>query len=65
VAEGTLARELGEATAASGLAGIVWEARDDLSFDLAFRYERDDGSDVREVRAGLTWSFDWRSAGPQ
>ncbi len=65
VAEGTLARELGEATAGSGLAGVIWEARDDLAFDLAFRYAREDGSDVREIRAGLTWSFDWTSGGAQ
>jgi hypothetical protein len=57
VVEGTLFRELGEKSEASGLVGLIWEARDGLAFDLAFRYARDDGRDVRELRAGLTWSF--------
>jgi len=59
VAEGTFFREFGEATSASGLLGLIWEPRDDLSVDLGFRYGREDGVDVREVRLGLTWSFDW------
>ena len=58
VVEATVAREVGEANLASGLAGVIWEARPGLSFDLAFRYARDDGTDTREVRAGLTWTFD-------
>lgn len=57
VAEATLSRELGEASAGSGLVGVVWEARESLAFDVAFRYARDGGSDVRELRAGVTWSF--------
>lgn len=57
VAEVTLFREVGEATAVSGLLGIIWEPRDYLAFDLGFRYARDDGTDVREHRLGLTWSF--------
>lgn len=58
VVEATVARELDEANLASGLAGVIWEARPGLSFDLAFRYAREDGTDTREVRAGLTWTFD-------
>lgn len=57
VAEGTFFRELGERSETSGLVGLIWEARDDLAFDLAFRYARDEGNDVRELRAGLSWSF--------
>jgi hypothetical protein len=57
VVEGTFFRAIGEKSEASGLVGLIWEARDDLAFDLAFRYARDDGTDVREVRAGLSWSF--------
>lgn len=57
VAEATFVRELGEASGLSGLVGLVWEARDGLAFDLAFRYAREDGVDVRELRAGLSWSF--------
>lgn len=59
VAEGTFLRELGDAWSASGLVGLIWEPRDDLSFDLGFRYGREAGVDVHEVRLGLTWSFDW------
>jgi len=59
VAEGTFFRELGEATSGSGLVGLIWEPRDALSFDLGFRYGREDGVDMHEVRLGLTWSFDW------
>lgn len=59
VAEGTFTSELGEASEVSGLVGVIWDARENLAFDLAFRYARDAGSDVREIRAGLTWSFDW------
>lgn len=55
--EGTFFRELDETSEASGLVGVVWGARDDLAFDLAFRYARDDDADVRELRAGFTWSF--------
>jgi hypothetical protein len=57
VAEATLSREIDEKSAASGLVGLIWEARDDLAFDLAFRYADDDGRDVRELRAGFTWSL--------
>lgn len=57
VAEATLFREVGEATAVSGLLGAIWEPRDDLAFDLGLRYARDDGTDVGELRLGLTWSF--------
>lgn len=58
VVEATFFRELGEKSEAAGLVGLVWEARDDLAFDIGFRYAREDGSDVRELRAGLTWSVD-------
>lgn len=56
VVEGTFFREVNEKSEATGLVGLIWEARDNLAFDLAFRYARDDGTDVREVRAGLSWS---------
>lgn len=63
VVECTLARELSEATHVGGLVGAIWEARDDLSFDLAFQLAREGDRDVREIRAGLTWSFDWTKGG--
>lgn len=58
VGEATFAREFDEANAATGLLGLIWEPRGDLAFDLGFRYARDDGHDIREIRAGVTWRFD-------
>jgi hypothetical protein len=57
VAEATFFGELDEASAASGLVGAIWEPREGLAFDLGVRYARHGGTDVREIRAGLTWSF--------
>jgi hypothetical protein len=42
----------------SGLAGAIWQVRDNLSFDAAFRYAVVSGHPVNEVRAGLTFAFD-------
>jgi hypothetical protein len=41
----------------SALAGLVWKARENLSFDAGLRAARAAGEDIREVRAGLTWAF--------
>lgn len=61
VAEATLSREIDDATptvTVSGLIGVVWQPRANLGFDLGYRYCRNDGSDVAELRMGLSWSFD-------
>jgi hypothetical protein len=50
-------RELSVSTILSGLAGAIWQVRDDLSFDVAFRLARRDDTLVQELRAGLTWAF--------
>jgi hypothetical protein len=42
----------------SGLAGAIWQVRDDLAFDAAFRYATVNGHPVDELRAGLTFSFE-------
>jgi len=42
----------------SGLAGAIWQVRDNLSFDAAFRYATVNGRPVDEIRAGLTFSFE-------
>jgi hypothetical protein len=42
----------------SGLAGAIWQVRDDLSFDVALRYATVNGHPVDEIRAGLTFSFE-------
>jgi hypothetical protein len=41
----------------SGLAGAIWQVRDNLSFDAGFRYATVNGHPVNEVRAGLTFAF--------
>jgi opacity protein-like surface antigen len=41
----------------SALAGAIWQVRDNLSFDAAFRYAVVNGRPVNEIRAGLTFAF--------
>jgi hypothetical protein len=41
----------------SGLAGAIWQLRDNLSFDAGFRYAIVNGRPVNEIRAGLTFAF--------
>jgi hypothetical protein len=41
----------------SVLAGAIWQVRDDLSFDAAYRYALVSGRPVNEIRAGLTFAF--------
>jgi hypothetical protein len=39
------------------LIGAIWQVKDDLSFDAAYRYALVDGHAVNEIRAGLTFAF--------
>ena len=39
------------------LIGAIWQVKDDLSFDAAYRYALVDGHPVNEIRAGLTFAF--------
>jgi hypothetical protein len=41
----------------SALVGAIWQVRDDLSFDAAYRYALVSGRPVNEIRAGLTFAF--------
>jgi len=41
----------------SALVGLIWRAREDLSFDVGVRYARMDSTNVQEIRAGLTLSL--------
>jgi hypothetical protein len=36
---------------------VIWQVREDLSFDAAFRYALVGGRAVNEIRAGLTFAF--------
>jgi hypothetical protein len=42
----------------SGLVGAIWQVRDNLSFDAAFRSALVNGRPVDEIRAGLTIGFE-------
>jgi hypothetical protein len=52
----------------SALVGAIWQVKDDLSFDAAYRYALVNGHAVNEIRAGLTFAFrvegDSTPAGP-
>jgi hypothetical protein len=41
----------------SALVGAIYQVRDDLSFDAAFRYAVVNGRPMNEIRAGLTFAF--------
>jgi hypothetical protein len=41
----------------SVLLGAIWQAKDELSFDVAYRYALENGHAVNEIRAGLTFAF--------
>jgi hypothetical protein len=39
------------------LIGAIWQVNDKLSFDVGFRHAITNGSNVNEIRAGLTVGF--------
>jgi hypothetical protein len=41
----------------SALVGAIWQARDDLAFDVGVRYALVNGRPVNELRAGVTFGF--------
>ncbi len=41
----------------SALVGAIWQVKDNLSFDAAYRYAQVNGHAVNEIRAGLTFAF--------
>ncbi|OKO77657.1 hypothetical protein AC628_15010 [Bradyrhizobium sp. NAS96.2] len=57
VAELFYENEFGKQETVSGLVGLIYRVRDDLSFDVAFRHALTGGHPVNEVRAGLTFGF--------
>ena len=54
VAEVFYEREFAKAETISGLVGLIWKVRDDLSFDVGVRHALTSGHQVNELRAGLT-----------
>jgi hypothetical protein len=57
VAEIFYENEFGKERTFSGLIGLIYKVRDDLSFDLGIRHALTDGHPVNEIRAGLTFGF--------
>jgi hypothetical protein len=57
VAEVFYENEFGRAETISGLIGLIWRVRDNLSFDIGLRHALTNGHPVNEIRAGLTFGF--------
>lgn len=57
VAEFFYEREFGQSETISGLVGLIWRVRDNLSFDVGLRHALTNGHPVNEIRAGLTFGF--------
>ncbi len=60
VAEVFYEKEFGQQETVSGLVGLIWQANDKLSFDVAYRYAVTNGRPVNEIRAGLTFAMPLR-----
>jgi hypothetical protein len=63
VAEFFYEKEFGKLETISGLIGLIWRVRDNLSFDVGLRHALTNGHPVNEVRAGLTFGFPLRQFG--
>jgi hypothetical protein len=57
VAEFFYENEFGKSETVSGLIGLIWRVRDNLSFDVGLRRALTNGHQVNEVRAGLTFGL--------
>lgn len=57
VAEVFYENEFGKTETVSGLVGLIYRVRDNLSFDIAVRHALTNGHPVNEIRAGLTFGF--------
>ena len=57
VAEVFYEKEFGRSETVSGLVGLIWQVREDLSFDVGLRHALTDGHPVNELRAGMTVAF--------
>jgi hypothetical protein len=65
VAEFFYEKEFGQSETVSGLIGLIWRVRDNLSFDVGLRHALTNGHPVNEIRAGLTFGFPLRMFGEQ
>jgi hypothetical protein len=57
VAEFFYEREFRHSETISGLVGLIWRVRDNLSFDVGLRHALTNGRPLNELRAGLTFGF--------
>ena len=57
VAEVFFEEETNQSHTISGLIGLIWQVRDNLSFDVAVRHALTDGRPVDEIRMGTTVGF--------
>ena len=57
VAEVFYEDEIGGSHTVSALVGAIWQARENLSFDVGIRHALTDGRPVDEFRAGVTFGF--------
>jgi hypothetical protein len=57
VAEVFYEDDVGSVQTFSGLVGLIWQVRDNLSFDVGIREASTNGGPVNELRAGLTFAF--------
>ena len=57
VAEFFYEKEFGQSETISGLVGLIWRVRDNLSFDIGLRHALTNGHPVNDLRAGLTFGF--------
>jgi hypothetical protein len=57
VAEFFYEKEFCQSETISGLVGLIWRVRDNLSFDVGLRHAVTNGHPVNEVRAGMTFGF--------
>jgi hypothetical protein len=57
VAEIFYENEFGKEETVSGLVGLIWRVRDNLSFDVGIRHALTNGHPVNELRAGVTFGF--------
>jgi hypothetical protein len=63
VAEFFYEREFGQSETISGLVGLIWQVRENLSFDVGLRHALTNNHAVNEVRAGMTFGFPLRMFG--
>jgi hypothetical protein len=57
VAEIFYENEFGTTRTLSGLVGLIYQVRDNLSFDVAIRHALTNGHPANEIRAGVTFGF--------